>query len=386
MKNLIVIIISLFSINSINAQSRTEINIPDIPGYVTLKCDFHMHTLFSDGRVWPTIRVYEAWRDGLDVIAISDHINYRWPLFKEYINIDDHNAPYNEAKLTAERLGMTLINAVEINRGMPPGHFNILFAEDVNELADEDFFSALRKAKKQGAYIQWNHPGYGQKGTPKWFDVHDRLYEEGLLHGIEVYNHHTFFSEAVEWAKEKNLVITGNSDVHFLADMIHEKESHRPVTLVFAKDNSPESVKEAVFDGTTAVYFENTIVGKTKLLKQIFNASVKVVDLPMIVENYKRFIQFKNNSDVDYELELLGKIEGVLFPETIKLSSNRITLQTMKIFNDSLITAPSITVKYIVKNLQSISGEQVIVEFEFIKKEPVIEIKLNKTHYPEVKY
>lgn len=36
-------------------QSK-KISIPDIPGYQTLKGDFHMHTVFSDGHVWPTFR------------------------------------------------------------------------------------------------------------------------------------------------------------------------------------------------------------------------------------------------------------------------------------------------------------------------------------------
>ena len=53
---------------------RKTINIPDILGYKTLKCDFHMHTVFSDGIVWPTFRVDEAWEEGLDAIAITDHI------------------------------------------------------------------------------------------------------------------------------------------------------------------------------------------------------------------------------------------------------------------------------------------------------------------------
>ena len=43
----------------------------------TLKCDFHIHTVFSDGKVWPDIRVAEAWQEGLDAIAITDHIEYR---------------------------------------------------------------------------------------------------------------------------------------------------------------------------------------------------------------------------------------------------------------------------------------------------------------------
>lgn len=33
--------------------------------------------VFSDGNVWPTVPVQEAWRDGLDVIALSEHAEYQ---------------------------------------------------------------------------------------------------------------------------------------------------------------------------------------------------------------------------------------------------------------------------------------------------------------------
>ena len=56
---------------------RENINIPGFDGYEVLKCDFHIHTVFSDGRVWPDMRVNEAWQQGLDAIAITDHIEYR---------------------------------------------------------------------------------------------------------------------------------------------------------------------------------------------------------------------------------------------------------------------------------------------------------------------
>jgi hypothetical protein len=59
------------------AVQAAKINFPDILGYKTLKCDFHLHTVFSDGQVWPTTRVDEAVREGLDAIAITDHIEYQ---------------------------------------------------------------------------------------------------------------------------------------------------------------------------------------------------------------------------------------------------------------------------------------------------------------------
>lgn len=50
----------LFQAAALRGQSRHEIRMPDIMGYTTLKCDLHMHTVFSDGLVWPTVRVDEA--------------------------------------------------------------------------------------------------------------------------------------------------------------------------------------------------------------------------------------------------------------------------------------------------------------------------------------
>jgi len=58
------------------AKKEEKVKLPDISGYQTLKCDFQMHTVFSDGHVWPSFRLYEANRDGLDAISITEHIDY----------------------------------------------------------------------------------------------------------------------------------------------------------------------------------------------------------------------------------------------------------------------------------------------------------------------
>ena len=94
-------------------EVRREISFPDLPGFVTLKCDLHMHTVFSDGSVWPTVRVAEAWRQGLDVISITDHIEYQ-P--KEDDIPTQHNRGYELAKGTANAHDILLIHGTEITR------------------------------------------------------------------------------------------------------------------------------------------------------------------------------------------------------------------------------------------------------------------------------
>ena len=78
MKRKIILLFFVFSglFSGLNAQdgARRNFNIPDVPGYHTLKCDFHIHTVFSDGLVWPSLRVLEAWQAGMAVMAITDQI------------------------------------------------------------------------------------------------------------------------------------------------------------------------------------------------------------------------------------------------------------------------------------------------------------------------
>ena len=57
----------IFICNPIFSQNnKRKIDFPNIKGYYTLATDFHQHTVFSDGSVWPTIRVQESFKDGLD--------------------------------------------------------------------------------------------------------------------------------------------------------------------------------------------------------------------------------------------------------------------------------------------------------------------------------
>ncbi len=104
------------------AEVRHEIDFPDLEGYQTIACDMHMHTVFSDGQVWPPVRVVEAWRQGLDAISITDHIEYQ--PHKDDV-ATNHNRPYDLALETAKTRGVLLVKGAEITRDTPPGHFRL---------------------------------------------------------------------------------------------------------------------------------------------------------------------------------------------------------------------------------------------------------------------
>ena len=109
------VLVLLLPASAVLAQVRRELRIPDIMGYKTLKCDFHMHTVFSDGLVWPTVRVDEAWQEGLDAIAITDHIEYQ-PHQKDIPT--NHNRSYEIALPRAKEKGILLIERRR-SRGRP---------------------------------------------------------------------------------------------------------------------------------------------------------------------------------------------------------------------------------------------------------------------------
>jgi histidinol phosphatase-like PHP family hydrolase len=44
---------------------------------MTLVVDLHTHSVFSDGHVWPSVRVGEAIADGLDAVAITEHLEWQ---------------------------------------------------------------------------------------------------------------------------------------------------------------------------------------------------------------------------------------------------------------------------------------------------------------------
>ena len=147
-------IISLFLAVCISlplfSQGKGKIVIPDLKGYITLKCDFHIHTVFSDGNVWPTERIVEAYREGLDAISVTDHIEYR-PHKDDMV--DSHNRSYEIAQAAAKIGGIILIKGSEITRDMPPGHHNALFLTNSDELDKPAYMDAFRAAKAQNAFF-----------------------------------------------------------------------------------------------------------------------------------------------------------------------------------------------------------------------------------------
>jgi histidinol phosphatase-like PHP family hydrolase len=320
---------------------RKDMNIPDILEYHTLKCDFHIHTVFSDGNVWPTIRVDEAWTMGYDAISITDHIEYQ--PHKDYIPVQ-HNAGYEIAKPAGDRQDIIVIQGSEITRVMPPGHLNAIFIKDATKIETklikhkhtsptssnymdsidhmhQDYMTALEEAYNQGGFIFWNHPGWASQAPEgiKMYDVHKDLIERKWIKGIEVANSGEWYPEAFQWCLDHNLAMLSNSDIHQTEEIFETvaKVEHRPVTLVFASERSAEGVRVALESARTAVWFNNMVIGRKKYLEPLFNNSIEISDAFYTDERNKSYYKLKNISDFIFHLEDLDSKEKIdLMPES----------------------------------------------------------------------
>lgn len=215
-----------------------RISFPDTAQYQTLVLDPHTHSSFSDGHVWPRIRVEEALRDGLDAIAITEHLE--WQPHLADIPHTDRNRAYQVAEEAAVEQAIMVIPGTEITRSTEAGHINALFITDANALLQqfvpEDptdavaYYRAMHAfpaqqavdaAAGQGAFLFWNHPWWSDDfpdSIPVLTAFHRDNARSGKLKGIEIANGDYYSEQAFQMALDLDLTLIGASDIHELID------------------------------------------------------------------------------------------------------------------------------------------------------------------------
>lgn len=252
-------------------------------GRQLLLVDLHTHSVFSDGMVWPTIRVEEAERDGLDAIAQTEHLEHQ-PKAADIPN-PNRNRSHEIAAAEVARTGSDLmaIAGAEITRGMPPGHVNAVFVTDANALLVPDAEQAIRIANGQGAFVFWNHPNWlpqAPDGVARIFPFHQALIADRQLHGVEVANGtlDAYSEDAFQIAIDYNLAVLGTSDIHGLVDWTHNAGhgGHRPQTIVLAAQRSQQGLREALFAGSTVAWINDDIIGLQRNVEPVVQACLKL--------------------------------------------------------------------------------------------------------------
>ncbi len=273
-----------------------------------LRGDFHIHTPHSDGKLSPAERVTEAWRYGYDVIAITDHGNFR---------------AYEEALPHAEALGLILLRGMETGIA---GHEHLValdFSPDYEPRNSHQWAEAegqeavyyrdqMRRLTDAGAYILYAHPHVGLREPVRW------AIGEGLLHGIEVKNdvvgsrwntvesHGTWwYPFALEWALEHDLAVFANSDIHGARG-----DAGQATTLVLARERSVEGVREALKAGRTIAQFDGMLVAREDLLSLLV---ANLVDVRVLGNaEVGRRLQVENRGPVALEAFLENILEEAI--------------------------------------------------------------------------
>jgi predicted metal-dependent phosphoesterase TrpH len=205
-------------------------------GYRVLEADLHAHTRFSDGFLSPFDLVVQAERRGLDVLAVTEH-NIIFPalmarafatrvggptvLIGEEVTSRrfhvhgvgltrrvDASAPLHEVIAAIHRQGGIAIAA------HPVGRFQAAFDAELDDLDAAEVMHPLAFA--------------GRGDSWKWTEMRD-FYERSRASGHA-------------------LTAIGSSDYHFFSVLGICR------TLIFARDDSDEAVKDALRAGRTVVY------------------------------------------------------------------------------------------------------------------------------------
>jgi len=332
---LLITVVSMFTALNVHSHRQAngpdtdndsrKIRFPDTKNYKTLSLDPHTHSVFSDGHVWPTLRVSEALYDGLDAMAITEHLEYQPHLAD--LPHPDRNRSFEIASQANEGNDLILIPGSEITRRGPAGHINALFITDANKLLNnyvpEDpsdtlkYYETVTKwpaqdavdaANEQGAFLFWNHSWWGSDFPNNIVvapEFHISNAKNQSIHGIEIANGNNYSEEAFQIALDLNLTLIGVSDIHELIDWDYKPHEggHRPVTLVLAKERTMESIREALFAGRTVVWFKNLLIARKNPMKEILEVSLSIVSATYSGTSDVLQVEIENRSDSDFYLK-----------------------------------------------------------------------------------
>ena len=353
----------------VHAQTpvRQPLPVPDIPGYRTLKADFHLHTVFSDGNVWPTVHVQDAWRDGLDVIALTEHAEYH-PHASD-VNTDIGRS-FAVAKPLADQLGLMLVPAIEITKPdplkaplvLPEGsaHFNALFVSDWNALnVPDDLMEALRRAKAQNAFVFWNHPRF-RVSRARWFPPIARAFDAGLFNGMELVNGPDFYDEAYAWIDERHLTILADSDAH---DPVPPRTAtwHRPITLLFARTADLDGVRDALASRRTAAWLGDDVWGAEEHLRALWSAAV-TVESQALARKGGLALRVRNASAIPMKITVREAPEWLVLTPPLQLNADSTTIIRPQLTRDAPAGDQRVELMLEVTNLHTGPGRNLIVK------------------------
>jgi hypothetical protein len=198
-------------------------NVPALPKDMRLFFgDTHMHTFYSDGKLSPVGLALQTLYAGMDFAVITDHNTLE-------------GAKLSQKLLSRYGLLHSVIVGEEITTSW--AHLNAYPLKHLIPWKKLSPYETIKKAHKQGAVIQWNHPGYKQGAWSK------KYLAEGISGtGLDAWEHIPW--EYDEWEKQGKLpLLVGASDTHSGIFGYGER------TVILAPSPKGDDVAEAIRRG-----------------------------------------------------------------------------------------------------------------------------------------
>ncbi len=299
-----------------------------------LKGDFHGHSYRSDGKHDPAALAGYYRENGYDFMTMTDH--------NRYFPSNELKEAYSDVKL-----GFTVINGEEVHT---PGSIVHIVHAGGSESVDDIYFKeparyeneykeiekelpdsvpaqyrtrfamarwAVRKIHDVGGLAIFAHPFWRPKGASSYNVKNDfarLLLKSGMFDAYELVGGMDVDGvnmSVAMWndlrADGLNISIVGSSDVHTLEG----KNFVYHFTVVFAKDNSPESIIQAVRDGySVAVEMSG---GEDDREYRCYGSMRLVIYTQFLLGGYfKRTAQITAGEGVAMRRYLIGEEDGEL--------------------------------------------------------------------------
>lgn len=306
----------------LSQTERPTYRFPLVDGYKVMVGDFHIHTTLSDGKANPKERLIEAYYDGYDVIAITDHRTVEG---------------YDEMIDLANALGILLIRGIETGPqgeehyvvfGIPEDYIarnphSWASTEAESQTSGRIYYrDQLNYIKEVGGLVVYAHPHRGLREPTRW------AIEQGILSGIEVFNNSVVgvprwgamashgtevYPFAFDWARENSLSVFANSDIH----QFSTGPEGRAKTLFLVKEPTEAGIFDAVRARRTIALIPQPAMlwAPAELLGSYVHSIVDVSVSHVDLQYYKTCVQLENHgafpvkARVSANGELLGEIE-----------------------------------------------------------------------------
>ena len=259
---------------------------PDLHARRPLRCDFHIHTHYSDGNSSPAQMMLRGRELGLDVAVITDHNRYQ---------------PSLEAMDAVRRLDLGLITGPGEEVSGPNWHIVAVHADagiydlglQSGRFAGDAAWEyealrwAVRTTQAHGGRAYLAHPYWVvERGFHLPSPWYDRVLEEGILDGIELLgdvkheNNARSLARYLDFrASGRDIPIVGNSDTHGT-----EHTYGTYWTLVYAREPTLDGVLEAIADGWSVACMTAGRNGESRAERTLALGAFELVDYAYFLE------------------------------------------------------------------------------------------------------